>query len=62
MVVSDNGTEFTSNAILNWADEAKVEWHFIARPLPGSSLLANRERGQAHAERLHRELQRQAQR
>jgi putative transposase len=30
MVVSDNGTEFTSNAILNWADEAKVEWHYIA--------------------------------
>ncbi len=30
MVVSDNGTEFTSNAILNWANEAKVEWHYIA--------------------------------
>ena len=30
MIVSDNGTEFTSNAILNWADEAKVDWHYIA--------------------------------
>ena len=30
MIVSDNGTEFTSNAILKWADEAKVEWHYIA--------------------------------
>ena len=30
MIVSDNGTEFTSKAILKWADEAKVEWHYIA--------------------------------
>lgn len=29
MVVSDNGTEFTSNAILNWADAARVDWHYI---------------------------------
>jgi putative transposase len=34
MVVSDNGTEFTSNAILNWAEEAKVEWHYIAPGKP----------------------------
>jgi putative transposase len=34
MVVSDNGTEFTSNAILNWADEANVEWHYIAPGKP----------------------------
>lgn len=26
MIVSDNGTEFTSHAILKWADEMKVEW------------------------------------
>jgi putative transposase len=34
MIVSDNGTEFTSNAILKWADEAKVEWHYIAPGKP----------------------------
>src|SRR5665213_1068710 len=34
MIVSDNGTEFTSNAILNWADEAKVDWHYIAHGKP----------------------------
>ena len=34
MVVSDNGTEFTSNAILKWADEAKVDWHYIAPGKP----------------------------
>ena len=34
MVVSDNRTEFTSNAILTWADEAKVELHYIALGKP----------------------------
>jgi putative transposase len=28
-IVSDNGTELTSNAILAWAAETKVEWHYI---------------------------------
>ncbi len=57
MIVSDNGSELTSNAILAWADLARVEWHYIA-PLPDSGLQANRDRGQADAERLHRVLQR----
>ena len=28
-IVSDNGTEFTSKAILKWANENAVEWHYI---------------------------------
>jgi putative transposase len=28
-IVSDNGTEFTSRAILKWADENDVAWHYI---------------------------------
>ena len=24
------GTELTSNAVLSWSGEAKVEWHYIA--------------------------------
>lgn len=28
-IVSDNGTELTSNAILAWTAEAKVDWHYI---------------------------------
>ena len=28
-VVSDNGTEFTSKAILKWANENGVEWYYI---------------------------------
>ena len=34
MIVSDNGTEFTSNAILSWADQSRVEWHYIAPGKP----------------------------
>ena len=29
MVVSDNGTELTSNAILKWSQDRQVEWHYI---------------------------------
>ncbi|MBB4232589.1 putative transposase [Rhizobium mongolense] len=34
MIVSDNGSEFTSNAILQWTDRAKVDWHYIAPGKP----------------------------
>jgi len=30
MVVSDNGTELTSNAVLRWAPDQDIEWHYIA--------------------------------
>jgi putative transposase len=29
MVVSDNGTELTSMAVLKWCQETTVEWHYI---------------------------------
>ena len=34
MIVSDNGTELTSNAILAWADQTRVDWHYIAPGKP----------------------------
>jgi putative transposase len=34
MIVSDNGTEFTSNAILAWQEEQEIEWHYIAPGKP----------------------------
>lgn len=34
MIVSDNGSEFTSNAILGLADATRVEWHYIAPGKP----------------------------
>jgi len=34
MIVSDNGTEFTSNAMLSWAEQHIIDWHFIAPGKP----------------------------
>ena len=34
LIVSDHGTEFTSNAMLAWAQEQRVAWHFIAPGKP----------------------------
>lgn len=34
MIVSDNGTELTSNAILRWCSEQRIEWHYIAPGKP----------------------------
>ena len=31
LIVSDNRTELTSNSILKWQAERRVEWHYIAR-------------------------------
>ncbi|MGQ3152603.1 IS3 family transposase [Brevundimonas mediterranea] len=33
-IVSDNGTEYTSNAVLAWADDTGVGWHYIAPGKP----------------------------
>ena len=35
LIVSDNGTELTSNAILAWSAEMHVEWHYI---MPGKRM------------------------
>jgi putative transposase len=34
MIVSDNGTEFTTNAVLMWAKDHEVNWHYIAPGRP----------------------------
>lgn len=33
-IVPDNGTEFTSMAILKWCQETKIDWHYIAPGKP----------------------------
>jgi transposase InsO family protein len=33
-ILGDNSTELTSNAILQWADDHKVVWHYIAPAKP----------------------------
>jgi transposase InsO family protein len=34
MIVSDNGTEFTCNAMLAWCKDNRIDWHFIAPGKP----------------------------
>ena len=34
MIVSDNGTELTSNAIFAWCKDHKIDWHYIAPGKP----------------------------
>lgn len=34
LVVSDNGTELTSNAVLKWQEDRSVDWHHIAPGKP----------------------------
>ena len=34
MIISDNGTELTSRAILQWQADSRVEWHYIAPGKP----------------------------
>ena len=53
MIVSDNGTEFTSNAILKWADEAKVEWHYIAPGKPQQNGFIESVNGKLRDEKLN---------
>jgi hypothetical protein len=43
MIVSDNGTEFTCNAMLNWSEDNQIVWHFIAgNPMQNGFLPPNR--------------------
>ena len=34
MIVSDNGTELTSNAVLKWSQDHCIQWHYIAPGKP----------------------------
>jgi len=34
MIVSDNGSELTSNAVLKWAQDQRINWHYIAPGKP----------------------------
>jgi putative transposase len=39
-ILSDNGTELTSNAILSWADDRRVEWRYIQPGKPSQNAFA----------------------
>jgi putative transposase len=56
MVVSDNGTELTSNAILKWTDDAKVGWHYIAPGKPQQNAFIESFNGRLRDELLNETL------
>ncbi len=56
MIVSDNGTEFTSNAILSWANENKLEWRYIAPEMPLQNGLCESFNGRMRDELLNETL------
>ena len=56
MIVSDNGTELTSNAILQWADDHNVAWHYIAPGKPVQNAFAESFIGRLRDELLNETL------
>jgi putative transposase len=55
-IVSDNGTELTSNAILEWADRQKVGWHYIAPGKPQQNAFSESFNGRLRDEMLNETL------
>ena len=55
-IVSDNGTELTSNAILSWADQTKVGWHYIAPGKPTQNAFVESFNGRLRDEFLNETL------
>ena len=56
MIVSDHGTEFTSNAMLAWAGEHRVTWHFIAPGKPMQNAYCESFNGRMRDELLNESL------
>lgn len=54
-IVSDNGTEFTSRAILKWANENDVEWHYIDPGKPQQNGFIESSNGSLRDELLNEE-------
>ncbi len=56
LIVSENGTEFTCNAMLNWCKEQRVDWHFIAPGKPMQNGFAESFNGRMRDELLNETL------
>ncbi len=53
MIVSDNGTELTSSAVLKWAQDQKIAWHYIAPGKPMQNGFAESFNGRMRDELLN---------
>jgi putative transposase len=56
MIVSDNGTELTSRAVLEWTNRAGVEWHYIAPGKPTQNAFVESFNGKFRDECLNEEV------
>jgi putative transposase len=56
LCVSDNGTEFTSAAVLTWCQNYKVGWHYIAPGKPQQNAFAESFIGRLRDECLNETL------
>jgi len=56
MIVSDNGTELTSNAVLVWCGEAKIEWHYTMPGKPTQNAFVESFNGRMRDELLNETL------
>jgi len=56
MIVSDNGSELTSNAILAWADQSRVAWHYIKPGKPMQNAFIESFNGRLRDELLNETL------
>lgn len=55
-IVSDNGTEFTSRAILKWANDKDVDWHYIDPGKPQQNAFIESFNGSLRDELLNEEM------
>ena len=55
-VVSDNGTELTSMAILKWSQEHRIDWHYIAPGKPTQNAFVESFNGRLRDECLNETL------
>ena len=55
-IVSDNGTEFTSRAILQWADKRSIPWHYIDPGKPQQNAFIESFNGSLRDELLNEEV------
>lgn len=56
MIVSDHGTEFTCNAILAWAEQHEIAWHYIAPGKPTQNAFVESFNGRMRDELLNETL------
>ena len=56
LIVSDHGTEFTSNAMLAWTQKAGIDWHFIAPGKPMQNGICEAFNGRMRDELLNETL------